>query len=59
MRSKENTEMEATIEKLQAVIIDELSPLTPEDRIFVLQDLGEFINGELEHERMMSAFDGE
>lgn len=51
--------MEATIEKLQAVIIDEMSSLTPEDRIFVLQELGEFINGELEHERMMSAFDGE
>lgn len=50
--------MEATIEKLQAVIIDEMAPLTPDNRIFLLQELGEF-NGELEHERMMSAFDGE
>lgn len=55
----ENTEMEATIEKLQAVILDEVSPLDPDNRIFVLQELEEFINGELEHERMMSAFNGE
>lgn len=49
--------MEATIEKLQAVILDEVLPLDPDNRIFVLQELSEFVNGELEHERMMSAFD--